>query len=222
MGPNATPTGNPSFQLTPPVFGSRLPSIADRLTLGVDLRLKLGPDYVREMIPMWLDPHYFFTMLAAYPLPGPGLGLLPIAAPRPPGSPALPPAPPAPRVSPVVSAPDQPRAGTVGDLLKAAGGLEPVKLLKEQAERRLTGDWKSLGTGGQIFLGSYAGAMVAGGGAAAYITDPDARKLILQSLRDKPIPIPSTPLSLTILASDEAFTGMILRIDLASVLGGKK
>lgn len=210
----------PPLQLTPPQPGSRLPSLADRLATGFDAQLHLSPEFLGAMVPVWLEPHYFFNLLSLYPLPSPGFGpmVIPSGVPAPPAMPTARPVSPA---TPSGKEPAMPRAGTVGDLLKAIGGTEPVKQLQEQAERRLKGDWKQLGTGGQILLGSYAGAMLLGGGTAAYIADPDARKLILQTLRDKPIPIPSTPLSLTILATDEQFTGMVLRIDVGSMLGWK-
>jgi hypothetical protein len=219
--------GGGAFQLSNRPLSAGLPSIADRVTLGVDTRLHLDPEILRMMIPLWLEPARFYSMLSSYPLPSVGPNLFP-TLPSPSLSPGtgatgspLPPGPPPARVNPPVAGPDQPRPGSVGDLLGAIAGTPPIVQLREQAVRRLTGDWQRLGTGGQILLGSVAGPMILGGGTAAYLTDPDARKLILGTISNRDIPLPYTPLSVKILSSDTDVNGFILTIDLQRVLSGR-
>ncbi|TLV03332.1 hypothetical protein [Dyadobacter luticola] len=215
------------FQLNSrPLFGGGT-SLSDRVKLGFDTQLHLNPEVLKMMIPLWLEPVTFYGLLSSYPLPTMGSNLFPVL-PAPASSPgtsatgsALPPGPPPVRSTTPVAGPDTAKSGSVGDLLGAIAGIPPVVQLREQAVRRLTGDWNRLGRGGQILLGSYAGAMALAGGTTAYITDPDARKMILGAISNRDIPLPGTPLSLKVLASDKDVNGMILTIDLGSVLSGK-
>lgn len=104
-------------------------------------------------------------------------------------------APPAPEepLVPTGAGPSQPREGTAGDVVRAIVSIPAVDQaltnLREQALDRVEHDWRRLSTGEQIAAVSVA-VLIGGGALAGAISDPSARRFMLDQLNGRVLPVP--------------------------------
>jgi hypothetical protein len=124
------------------------------------------------------------------------LTLPPSGTPAPAANPLAMPSKPAPTASPTVPAGDgseKPHAADGGDIMDAILAVPAIEAavdsLKTQASDRIMQDWQRLKTGEKI-LGVSSVIAVAGGALAGVIANPAARKLALDQLNGKVLPVP--------------------------------
>lgn len=103
-------------------------------------------------------------------------------------------APPVPEPRPLVprdAGPEKPRPGTAGDALKAIMRVPAVDTaltrLRTEATDRLSGDWRSLSTGGKAAVITQS-AVIGGGAVAGILSDPTARRFALGLLENRSLP----------------------------------
>jgi uncharacterized protein DUF4157 len=182
---------------------------AAKYRLGGNLKLELDPALqarLWQQIDQELDPTKVRPALGKMSYMGPGFPKLPTpaaaAAASSAGSapatnpftlPAIPE--PAPLV-PKGEGPDKPRAGEPGDIAEAIAAVPAVDQaltgLKDQAKTKVLTDWARL-SGGEKAITVSAIALVGAGTIAGIASDPDARRLALNQLNGKVLPVPKVP-----------------------------
>ena len=182
----------PNYQLTTPSLGQpQDPS--SRYKLGGDLSLHLDPQFQSTMqqVQEQVTPTTIRTALSQIKLTLP-----PSGTPAPATNPLAMPSKPIPAAAPTVPAgngPDKPRAADGGDIMDAILAVPAidaaVNSLQTQASDRFTQDWHRLKTGEKI-VGISSVVAIGGGLLAGVISDPAARKLALDQLNGKVLPVP--------------------------------
>ena len=94
--------------------------------------------------------------------------------------------------------PKTPRAGKLGDLVKAVLKVPAVEAgidrLRTQAESELRADWKVL-SGGERALVITHGVVLGAGILAGIASDPEASQFVLGLVQGQNIPIPRLPMT---------------------------
>jgi hypothetical protein len=87
--------------------------------------------------------------------------------------------------------PETPRLATAGDALKAVMRVPAVDTaltrLRTEATGRLSGDWRSLSTGGKAAVITQS-AVIGGGALAGVLSDPEARQFTLGLIENRSLP----------------------------------
>jgi hypothetical protein len=179
------------LHLTEPEFGFRRPEL--RL-LPEESQLRLDPEIqaqIRaiEFMRTLLSPERILPSLRNIE-PSQILGALP-----PPWLTTPAPEPKKPLV-PCGAGPAEPRPGTASDIVRAITSIPAMETaltnLRTLAEAGLRHNWRSLSTGEKVLVVTGAAA-ITGGALAGILSDPEARRFLLEQVQDRAIPVPGVP-----------------------------
>jgi len=120
-------------------------------------------------------------------------------------------APPVPEPRPLVprgAGPDTPRPASAGDVLKGVMRVPAVDAaltrLRTEATARLSGEWRSLSTGGKAAVITQS-AVIGAGALAGVLSDPEARQFTLGLLENRSLPtgVPGLNFQFNIMGPDQ-------------------
>lgn len=185
----------PNVQLPPPSLLQR-PDPAARYHLGGNQQLHLDPQLqaqVQQQVQTRLDPATLLSALDRVqlgPLAAPAGGLPGGSPPAAGGAGATTPAA---APDPAGAGADPPHAGSAGDIVGAVVADPAVSAaltrLQTQAMDQVRMDWSRLNTGERIGAVSVT-ALIGAGILAGVISDPGARRLALDQLNGRMVPVP--------------------------------
>lgn len=184
-------------------------------TLGLTPRLHLDPQIEAQMqaiaaMRQTVSPAVILPQVQSLPLlipprlpPNANLGLTPpwlTPAPSPAAGSAVPQT-----LQNPAAAPESPREGSAGDILKAVLKMPQVQTgldnLGNEAERQLRLGWRQSNTGERTLMVSLT-VLLVGGAVGNVLANSETRQFVLEQLKDKPVDVPGTPLTLQLNLTD--------------------